>query len=265
MKKMLLALSALIATTLVVLAQGLPFPGPGAKTYGGGGGFTNTKSIKLASSSAYIVRTQGTGTSRRLMTFNFWVNSSDFTTSSVFYYIGTVNGSTDYFGVQNGAAGLVLGAVSAGLVTTGPVMGDNTWYQITLQLDTANATATDRCKIFINGAPQTLTFVAPITQNYDTGWGLNTADESNILDTAGNPQPLIDEFSRIDGQLLGPSSFANGSSLPIDISALTFGAQGWWTRFETGVASTVGNDYSGVGNNFTNSGFVNGDFSSSVP
>jgi hypothetical protein len=60
---------------------------------------------------------------------------------------------------------------------------------------------------------------------------------------------------------------ADGSHKPKDISGLTFGAEGYWLRFETGLAATIGVDSSGSGNDCTDvsSGFVDGDFSAVVP
>ena len=78
---------------------------------------------------------------------------------------------------------------------------------------------------------------------------------------------LVDEIAKFDGQIYAASDVADGSHKPKDISGLTFGAQGYWLRFETGLAATIGVDSSGNGNDFTDvsSGFVDGDFSAVVP
>lgn len=258
MKKLVIAV-LLCLFAGVALAQGIYFPGPGFKTISGG--FTNLKSLITGASGKSMTRTQGAGTSQKKMTFNFWFRTpSDFTTSGQQYQINTAD-ATDMIIVQSGA-GLVINTDDGAASNSATTFANNTWYQFTFQLDTANATAGNRIKLFVNGTNDT-SIGSPFTLNYNSKWGATGTTETFILG-GGNTNALVDEFSKTDNQLLAPSSFAT-SNIPIDISALTFGAQGYWIRFETGVAATVGNDSSGVGNNFTNGGFVAGDFSSTVP
>lgn len=226
--------------------------------------FANAKSLTMSGQgSNFLLRTQGTG-NRRLMTFSFWIYP---VSSDNFSYISSGGDSAnDLIYYSHGSSNLVISlAGGASGNANSSTLSSSVWAHCLVQIDTANATAGNRVKIYINGSNDT-TISTTVTQNYDTGWGANTQSEQNINGLSSTGTPYIDELARIDGTLLSASSFASAGK-PIDLSGLTFGSQGYWLRFETGVAATVGNDSSPNGNNFTNfnNNFVNGDFSSSVP
>lgn len=248
------------------LAQGLPFPGPGFKTFGGGG-FTNTKSIttgnNAGSPASGITRTQGTGTSRQKMTFNFWYYSPSSGTAGVI--ISDAASSTDQIGMTSGGSAVIFlnsGADGYGFCANG-IAQDDAWHQITVQIDTANATAANRVIGYNDQVDCSFVPLVAITANYTTSWGANgTTEKLNAW--AGVTSEVVDEVAKLDNVLQAPSSFASGGHAA-DLSALSFNAQGYWIRFETGVASTVGDDSSGNSNAFANVDYTNADFSSSVP
>lgn len=220
-------------------------------------GFPNTKSINCNSGTKSISRTQGAG-SRQKMTFSFWIYHSDIANSFVFISNGS---STDYILVGGGAVRAYFNNASAGLVLSSGSFSNNTWYHVVVQIDTSNAAGANRCRVFINGSD--VTYVSTtVTQNYNTGWGNSGTTETNINYSSG--ALYVDELAKIDNSLVSASSFATAGK-PIDLSTLTFGSQGYWLRFETGLASTIGTDSSPNGLTFTNSNYVDGDFVSTVP
>lgn len=227
---------------------------------------TNTKSLSLTSSADTLTRTQGTGSSRRKMTFSFWLRTAS-SHSSDEIHISYVNLDADYINILDSnpdwTLGLYLGYGADGNAFFTLGSGTSTWYHIVLQIDTANATSTSRARCWVNNSEKTITEAMAITQNYDTGWGLNTNTETGPTNHYSTGTWLIDEFSKIDNQLLTPSSFAT-SNLPKDISGLTFGNQGYWLRFETSTGTSAGVDSSGNGLNFT-SAYDDADMSSTVP
>lgn len=226
--------------------------------------FTNTKSLKLSTVSNLLLRTSGVGDSLRKMTFNFWHKAH---VGDGFFVV--------YNPEQNDGIGIsvALGQITLTVSLGGGGSGSPTFLinganidvyaQYTVQIDTDNATAGNRVKCWVNNVAQTNTGTNA-AENYDTGFSLDTATEAvcYIISTTDGVS-LIDEISKIDNALIAPTAFASGSA-PIDISGLTFGAQGYWIRFETSVGANAGIDSSGHGNDFA-SNYANGDMSSTVP
>jgi hypothetical protein len=229
-----------------------------------GSSFSNTKSVSLATDeSDTLTRTQGTGTSRRIQTISFWGRIASNGAPSVTNNNGAGDAVTLFDSGGGSVAVFVNGASFAYFLGSATPLSLNTWYHIVVAIDTTQATDSNRVKIYVNGADDTDVAGASFpTQNYDTNWSLNT-DVELIQDINAGTASLIDEIARIDGQALTPTSFAT-SNLPKDISGLTFGSQGWWLRFETGVGSTAGTDSSGNGNTFTST-VEDADFSATVP
>lgn len=255
---------------LEAFAQGVSFPGPGDRTRAGGGGFANTKSlIDNYNDLAHLYsRTQGTGSSRQKMTFNCWFYTGS-SGNAAFYVTANNNNAADIIVLASDAAGSTYVVVNGGadgfvIAAAGATFATSTWYQFTVQIDTTQATASNRVKIYINQSLDSSNHAVAVTSNYSTNWGLNGDTENIALAAGATTDGLIDEISKIDNATTAASSFATAGA-PKDISGLTFGNQGYWIRFETGAAATGGNDSSSNGLNFTNSGYVNGDFSSTVP
>lgn len=236
----------------------IPFPGPGTVS-SSGGGFTNTRSIITNDNVKSLSRTQGTGSSLQKMTFSFWFRSND--TANTNFILSLAN-SIDLIGVSSGKASVILNSGGDGLINSTLTFSNNIWYHVVVQLDTSNVTSGNRCKIFID-AVDTTNIIIPATLNYNTNWGNNGTNELNVFENSGVSSDLIDEVSKIDNQVLAPSSFAT-SNLPINISALIFGLQGYWLRFETGIGATLGVDSSGNSLTFTST-YDNADSSTTVP
>lgn len=259
-------LSLLVWLTLIAGAyaqSGLTLMGVGTGA-SAGAAFGNTLAITTADGTKLASRTQGAGASRRKMTFSVWFRTTD-TTAAIFYFNNNDGG--DYIGFAQSVGAdffILLGSGVGGICqTTSPgTFANNTYYHVVFQIDTANATAGSRCKIIVNGTDIT-NITGAVTMNYDTSWGLNTSVET-ILSNISGTLVYIDELAKIDNAVQSAASFASVGH-PIDLSALTFGTQGYWDRFETGVGATVGADSSGNGRTFTNTNFVNGDFSATVP
>jgi hypothetical protein len=142
------------------------------------------------------------------------------------------------------------------LIST-PVYRDaSAWYHIVWSLDTTQATASNRMKLYVNGAEVT-TFGtdnrSSLTQNSDQA--INQAAVHYIGGQTYLNAYLAD-IHFIDGQALTPSSFGefdtNGVWQPIDASGLTFGTNGFHLPFsDNSTAAALGTDTSGNGNTWT--------------
>jgi hypothetical protein len=131
------------------------------------------------------------------------------------------------------------------------------WYHIVLALDTTQATASNRVKIYVNGVQETsFSTENYMNQNGTIIWGLGSGTEHTIgaVGTSNYFGGYVAEVCYIDGSQLDPTSFGefdedSGIWKPIDVSGLTFGTNGFYLDFEDSAA--LGDDVSGNGNDFT--------------
>jgi hypothetical protein len=152
----------------------------------------------------------------------------------------------------------------ATLRTTAQYRDVSAWYHIVLAVDTTQATASNRVRIYINGVEVTAFSTATYpTQNLDMA--VNSTNDHRI----GNQPVYGDQFNGymteinfIDGSQLTPSSFGEtnaqtGVWQPKAYSG-SYGTNGFYLNFSDNsntTAATLGKDYSGNGNNWTPNNF----------
>jgi hypothetical protein len=228
-------------------------------------GYFLTKSLRFRSSvSAYLSRTPSAG-NRKTWTWSSWVKRGELSQEDLIFSsyptVGDANqfrfGNDNKIGIyfQDGGSGL--------LVTTAVYRDPSAWYHIVLAVDTTQATASNRVKLYVNGvqitAFDTATYPA---QNYDTGFNqaiLHTIGENARLN-GRNFDGYMDEINFIDGQQLSPSSFGSTNSQtgvwqPAKYSG-TYGTNGFYLPFtDTTSTTTLGYDFSGNSNNWIANNF----------
>jgi hypothetical protein len=238
---------------------------------GGGQGYQITNSLRFrASNSAHLTRTPASGGSQTTYTFSYWMKRGALGAQQTHFSVAT--NSQNYFvlgfGFINNNDQLDFLYAESNVITarkqTSRVFRDpSAWYHVVAVLDTTNATAADRLRIYINGVRET-SFSASTdpTQNTNQhGW--NTA-VANYIGVAKPTYALYHDgylanVYFIDGQALTPSSFGQtdattGVWLPKTYSG-TYGTNGFFLEFKDAASTTtIGNDTSGNSNNFTTSG-----------
>lgn len=233
-------------------------------TGGGAASYNLDKSLRFRSSaSAYLNRTAGTPTAQTKYTISVWVKRGTSTFYSVFS-AGSAS-ANDYDSVQfNSASTLAFftgpGAGTADLVTTQLFRDFAAWYHIIVAVDTTQATASNRVKIYVNGA-QVTSFS---TATYPSLNGASAINRSGAVQAigalySGSYNQYLDgelaEFNFIDGQQLAPTAFGAYSIynqwLPIAYAG-TYGTNGFYLPFtNTTSTSTLVADSSGNANNWT--------------
>ena len=231
-------------------------------------GYFLTKSLRFRSSaSAYLNRTLTTPTNSKICTFSFWVKRGKLSYSNP-RFLDANNGGTSkgsqfnyYF---NGSDQLEIGDYNNTILTSSQVFRDpSAWYQIILSIDTTQATATNRIKVYVNGSLITYTQGASFpTQNEQLA--INTACNHAISAKVAGAGDFFDgyfaEINFIDGQALTPSSFGSTNALtgvwqPAKYTG-TYGTNGFYLPFtNTTSTTTLGYDFSGNGNNWTTNNF----------
>ena len=220
-----------------------------------------SKSLRFRSSaSAYLNRTPASAGNRRTWTFSTWIKLGEIAASNgTIFAAGTASGETTRFYLRYTGSQFQTGYGSQNLDTTSAVYRDpSAWYHLVLAVDTTQATAANRLKIYVNGVQQAVSTSVNYTQNVDTAVN-NSVTHSIARDhiiPGGYFDGYLTETYLIDGQALTPSSFGNtndqtGVWQPIAYTG-TYGTNGFYLPFSnTASTTTLGNDFSGNSNNWT--------------
>ena len=214
-------------------------------------------------SSDYLTRSPSSATNKDLWTLSLWVKRSSVgasgTQSLYGIYADGNNQETLAFDSGDTVDKLYWQSYQGGSVvsqlTTNRLFRDvSAWYHIVIAYDSANGTAGNRMRMYINGVEETsfATDTNP-TSGQDSLWNSTTAHTIGRINTTNYFDGYIAEVISVDGQALTPTSFGefdedSGIWKPIDVSGLTFGTNGYYLDFED--SANLGNDANG-GTDFT--------------
>lgn len=234
-----------------------------------GGDYQISRSVRLRSSaSAYFGRTPTSAVSRTTWTWSGWVKRGDLSRTQGLFGAGILgnnanfqaywdSNNTIYFQetVQNVSNQLIWAST--------PVYRDiSAWYHVVIAMDTTQATAANRAKVYVNGVQIAGAFSVTPAQNQATSINNNVAHYLGAAPTNSASLLYMDgyqaEVNFIDGQQLTASSFgeldaATGVWKPKKYLG-TYGTSGYYINFSDSSAATaaaIGKDNSGNGNNWT--------------
>jgi len=234
---------------------------------GQGGGYQISRSVRTRSSAtAYFNRTPASAGNRTTFTWSGWVKRGGLTGNQNIFGPYTNSTGSGTYGVLRFVDGNLAafdytnGTINWQLATTAVYRDPSAWYHIVFAVDTNQATASNRLKIYINGVQVTdFTTATYPSINYQGQW--NNALIHYISTTPVASQYFdgyLTEMNFIDGLQLTPSSFgsinaATGVWQPIKYTG-TYGTNGFYLNFSdnsSNTATTIGKDNSGNGNNWT--------------
>jgi hypothetical protein len=208
-------------------------------------------------------------------TISMWVKRAGYigsgTSNTVYGAFYGNNGRYDYinfstsdqliFGSRDTDATTSTGTNNPQRVTTQVFRDPSAWYHIVINLDTTNSVASERIRIYVNGARIT-DFATETTIPQNRGfYTMSDGVENNVGAfqdyTTYNQNLYFDgylaEVALIDGTAYGPENFGEYNSsniwIPKDISGLTFGSNGIYYKGQD--ASALGDDSSGNTNDGT--------------
>jgi len=230
------------------------------------GGYEVANSLRFDDgSSDSLTRDIGSNGNKKLFTFSFWVKRSSLGAEQRIF-MGDDGGNGEDF-VQFKSDDKIKFASADGSqylsdVDSTRVFRDlSSWYHVVIAYDSAQSTASNRIKFYVNGVQETVDSSPGGFPDQNTDilyWNTSGAD-IDIGARTKNSNLYFDgylaEVVMIDGQALDPTSFGEFDSdsptiwKPIDVSGLTFGTNGFYLDFEN--ASSLGADVSGNSNNFT--------------
>jgi hypothetical protein len=230
-------------------------------------GYAIERSIRLnAPDSAYLSRTPASAGNRKTWTWAGWVKRSRLNNGSgeqfVFECFNALNTNQCFNITFFSADQISIGSDIFFLQTTSVYRDLSAWYHIVLAVDTTQATANSRIRLYVNGSEitQFSTRNNP-TQNADLAVNqaaLHVIGKRETSPYASSPfNGYLADIHFIDGQALDPTSFGEFSAttgvwMPKAYSGGSYGTNGFKLSFsDNSTAAALGTDTSGNGNTWT--------------
>ena len=226
------------------------------------GGTVIEKSVRFHDADgAYFRRDASSTGNRRTFTFSCWIKRIDLGAfRSVFAARESGTNNLDYllWWTDDTLAFTNYNSSNYKVRTAVKYRDCNSWYHIVLAVDSTQATASNRVKMYVNGSQVTyFADVAYPSQNYD--FEINRNVRQYIGFNAFNYMDgYMANIHQVDGQQLDASAFGytddqTGIWRPKAFTG-AYGTNGFELKFEDdsdGTPTTLGRDSSGNGNNFT--------------
>lgn len=230
----------------------------------GGGGYQISRSLRFRSAAgAKISRTPGVAGNQQTWTWSGWVKRGSLGSSQQIFVAdnsSTLQSRLHFLAADTLEFISYNAALQLSLITTQVFRDTSAWYHIVLTMDTTQATASNRARIYINGSQVTAFSTATYpAQNYNGIVNQVLAHyHGAYFSTLEYLDGYLTEINFIDGQSLTPSSFGEfdattGVWKPKKYTG-TYGTNGFYLNFSNNSAATaaaIGADYSGNGNNWT--------------
>lgn len=216
--------------------------------------------IFTSASSQRLTSTGKTSINQQKFTFACWFKSSSSAAVQTFWYVGDGTASNRITVTLGTAGGISVAGATGGsavlvLSTTATGFNDGNWHSLVFAVDTTQATAGNRCIIYVDGSVLALSG-SPTIPAQNTNLSNNFAA---TYDIGSNQTPAnffngkLAQIYYIDGQQLTPTSFITGTpGIPKTYSGAYSGTFDYFLPFSNGASTvTLGADGSGEGNNWT--------------
>jgi hypothetical protein len=232
-------------------------------------GYFLNRSVRLrASASAYFNRAVTSTSNTALWTYSEWVKLGVLSTDRIIFGAGSSSNeyTAIYFDSSNRFNYVTIsgGVIQAQLISTPVYRDPSGFYHLVFTYDSAQATSTNRLKLYINGVQVTVFTTATYpsinaaTYINNSVTGGNHFIGKSVFSSAAYFDGYLTEINFIDGQALTPSSFGEYNTItgvwqPKKYGG-TYGTNGFYLNFNDNSAATaaaIGKDSSGNGNNWT--------------
>ena len=207
--------------------------------------------------STYLSKTFGSSGNRKTFTLSLWVKVSNFSLDMAFLtYFSDVN-NFGKFGMNGNSGNLAIfnrtgGVFDVNIVSNAVSRDVNGWYHFVASVDTTQATASDRVKLYVNGE-QVTSFASSTYPSQNADLQFNTTSLSTIgsWNSSQYFNGSMSHFHYTDGTAYDASAFgeydANGVWKIKTSPSVTYGTNGFFI-LKDGNSVT---DQSGNSNNFT--------------
>ena len=187
----------------------------GAASNAGTGGYNLENSLRFrASAGAYLNRTPATAGNRKTWTWSCWFKRGSSGTYQIVTkgFADASNYDRIIFFTDNTlrVSSYIAGATSINLTTNALFRDPSSWYHIIVVIDTTQATASNRAKLFVNGEQASLSAATYPALNADTNYNNTILHSIGAEAEYSGTQPFDGyqtEINFVDGQALTPSDF----------------------------------------------------------
>jgi hypothetical protein len=217
----------------------------------------------LRFNNAYLSRTPSSAGNRRTFTFSVWLKKTESGAISGFFGAwSTVEGRDVFRFDSNSKFRIFFGeTVTANIISNAIYRDSSAWYHVVVAVDTTQATAANRIKLWING--ESVSFGTASYPSQNTNLHVNNTVAHYIGNTNAQTdqewQGYLAEFHLVDGTALDHEDFGefdnNGVWRPIEYTG-SHGTNGFYLTFDPSATNGIGHDHSGNGNNFSPTGFT---------
>ena len=210
--------------------------------------------------STYLTRTPSSSGNLRTFTFSAWFKKSA-TNAGYLFGAGDMSDGDPSVAIEAGETiqfRVYAGGHISRLIPTQVARDNSAWYHYVVGVDTTQATASNRVKVYINGTQVTdFSTEDYMTQNYDTV--VNSSSYAQRVGDRGGSQfnGCMAHVHLIDGTQYAASDFGETDSTsgiwkPKTNPSVTYGTNGFFLKFAN--SASLGLDSSGNSNNLTVSG-----------
>ena len=216
-------------------------------------GYEIARSLRFNSAdSAYLSRTPGSAGNRKTWTWAGWIKGLVDADNPVVFACTTGTTDNTYLRFRSIDGAFHLVAYNTYFRSTSAVYRDpSAWYHVVWAIDTTQATAANRVKLYVNGVEVTA-FSASSNPTQNADLGINQAAAHAIGSNSGGGAHLsgyLADIHFIDGQALDPSSFGefdtNGVWQPKAYTG-SYGTNGFHLDFaDNSSAAALGYDAAG--------------------
>ena len=236
------------------------------------GGFSVANSCRFNDGdSAELSISPSSSSNRKTWTLSMWVKRC---TLGQYYTLWRANGSgiDDYFSFQNDDTLDWSFNSDGGFISTNRKFRDvGAWFHFVLRMDSTNATAGDRQRLYVNGVEET-SFSTDTQVSQDTDGNTNNSAATHRIGASASSQYFdgyIAEVVLLDGISAAPTEFGEFDEdsptiwKPKDVSGLTFGTNGFYLDFED--SSNLGNNAGSGSSDFSESNLAAVDQATDTP
>jgi hypothetical protein len=236
------------------------------------GGYDITNSLRFNSGSSDKLNRTETAGNRRTYTFSSWIKKTFNNSSPNYQAIYDSHGTGVYQSfsfIDTNALQWYNNTGGYQLITTQLFRDVSAWYHIVVAVDTTQATASNRVRIYVNGSEvtsfSTSTYPA---QNTDLNISNSQTMYLGVFNNSGDYfNGYLAETYFIGGTQLTPSSFGEtdtdtGIWKPKAYTG-SFGTNGFYLQFKN--SASLGTDSSGNGNTFTVNNLTSVDQTTDTP
>ena len=213
--------------------------------------------------STYITRSNGSATGTTKGTISVWFKKAK--SGSAQYLYGAYIDSSNRFKIELNSSDIVeINNINGGsdtiIMNTNRKLRDpSAWYHLVFKVDTTQATAADRVKLYINGVQETSFSSVTYPSQNDTNWkALNASSTIDIgaYNNGGSRTANFDgemtHYHFTDGYAYDASTFGETDSTsgiwkPKTSPSVTYGNNGFFLKFE----NSANMDLDSSGNNLT--------------